>query len=114
MAKQASATKALAAKPKAMAKLSMKPKPREAEGQAELIQVVAQLALSAEKLAQAADRLTEATLRKSHERQDETFKTLSESIAERTASEEHAEVADVPDSAAPEQPAETAEGAKDE
>jgi hypothetical protein len=48
-----------ATKPKAMAKSSPKPKPREAEGQAELIQVVARLAVSAEKLAQAADRLAE-------------------------------------------------------
>jgi hypothetical protein len=79
--------------------------------------VVAQLALSAQKLAQAADQLTEATVRKlqeRHERQDEMFKTLSESITERTASEEHPEVADVPDSTAPEQPAETADGTQDE
>jgi predicted secreted protein len=79
--------------------------------------VVAQLALSAEKLAQAADQLTETTMQKfqeRHQRQDETFKTLSESIAERTASEEHPEMAGGPDSTAPEQPAETVDDAKDE
>jgi len=111
------APKPLAAKPKATAKSSPKPKPREVQGQAELAQVVSQLALSAEKLAQAADRLTEATVRKlqeRHERQDETVKTLSESIAERTPSEEHLEVADLPDSTASDQPAETADGTKDE
>jgi hypothetical protein len=99
------ATNPSAAKPKITAKSSTTPKPRVAEGQAELVQVVAQLAMSAEKLAQAADRLTEATRQKSQElqeRQDETFKTLSESIAERTASKEHVEVADVPDLIAPE------------
>jgi hypothetical protein len=133
MTKQASATKAS----------SPKPKPRNVRGQAELTQVVAQLALSAEKLAQAADRLTKATLQNSQtaERRDEavetpnepandltaslepaeaadgakddTFKTLSESIAERTASEEHPGVAGVPDSTTPEQSAETADGNKD-
>ena len=95
MTKQASATKAS----------SPKPKPRNVRGQAELTQVVAQLALSAEKLAQAADRLAEATvtkLQERHERQDEMFKRLSESITERTASEEHPEVADAPDLTAPE------------
>ena len=51
-------------KPKATAKSSPKPKLREAQGQAELIQVVAQLAQSAEKLAQAAERFIEATLQK--------------------------------------------------
>jgi hypothetical protein len=88
-----------------MAKSSPKPKPAKAQGQAELAQVVAQLALSAEKLAQAADRLAEATvtkLQERHERQDEMFKRLSESITERTASEEHPEVADAPDLTAPE------------
>jgi hypothetical protein len=103
-AKKAPATKQLAAKPKA--KPASKPKPRKAQGQAQLAQVVAQLATSAEKLAQAADRLAEATVRKlqeQHERQDQTFKTLSESIAERTASEEHPpEVAGVPDLTTPE------------
>ena len=100
-----SGAKPLAAKPKAAAKSSPKPKPRVAEGQAELAQVVAQLALSAEKLAQAADRLAEATvtkLQERHERQDEMLKRLSESITERTASEEHPEVADAPDLTAPE------------
>jgi hypothetical protein len=48
-----------------MAKSSTKPKPREVEGRAELIQVVARLAMSAEKLAQAADRLTETAVRAS-------------------------------------------------
>ena len=117
------ATNPSAAKPKAMAKSSTKPKPREAEGQAELAGVVAQLAQSAEKLGQAANRLTEAanglaeaTIRKPHtpEGQNDTFKTLSESLTERAASEEYAEVADVAESTSPEQPAETTDGTKDE
>jgi hypothetical protein len=114
---------ALVAKSTATAKSSPKPKPREAQGQAELAGVVAQLAQSAEKLAQAANRLTEAadglaeaTIRKPHtpEGQNDTFKTLSESLTERAASEEYAEVADVPESTSPEQPAETTDGTKDE
>jgi hypothetical protein len=95
-----------AAAPKATAKSSAKPKPKIVPGQAELVQVVAQLAMSAEKLAQAADRLaeaanglTEATIRKPHtpEGQNDTFKTLSESIADMTVSEGHAEGVDTSD-----------------
>ncbi len=101
-----SATKQSSAKSKTANKSSTKPKPKKAE----LAQVVAQLAISAEKLAQAADRLTQATLGKSHKR-DRAFKTLSESIADVTASEGHAEVAHAPDSTAsgehPEMPDET-------
>jgi hypothetical protein len=114
-------TNPLAAKSTATAKSSPKPNPREAQGQAELAGVVAQLAQSAEKLVQAANRLTEAanglaaTIRKPHtpEGQNDTFKTLSESLIERAASEEYTEVADVP-ATSPEQPAETIDGTKDE
>ncbi len=109
-AQKPSATKQSSAKSKTANKSSTKPKPKKAEGQAELAQVVAQLAISADKLAQAADRLTQATLGKSHKR-DRAFKTLSESIADVTASEGHAEVAHAPDSTAsgehPEMPDET-------
>jgi hypothetical protein len=58
-AKKAAATKQSAAKPKA--KSSAKPKPRKAQGQAELLPIVERLAQAAERLAQAAERLTEAT-----------------------------------------------------
>jgi hypothetical protein len=54
-------------------KLRLRPKPKEAQGQAELVQVVAQLAQSAEKLAQAAERFIEATLQKAQERHYETL-----------------------------------------
>jgi hypothetical protein len=59
-AKKAPATKQSAAKPKA--KSSAKPKPRKAQGQAELTQVVARLEAIAEKLAQTAERLTQNVL----------------------------------------------------
>jgi hypothetical protein len=55
------ATKPLAAKPKVMVKSSPKPKPSEAQGQAELLPIVERLAHAAERLAQAAERLTNAT-----------------------------------------------------
>jgi hypothetical protein len=61
------------------------------------------LALSAQKLAQAADRLAEATLQKSHERQDQALKTPSESIADVTASGEHAQGANAADLTASEE-----------
>jgi len=57
--RQAAAAKKSATKPKA--KSSSKPKPRKAQGQAELAQVVARLTVIADKLAQAAERLTDAT-----------------------------------------------------
>jgi hypothetical protein len=39
-----------------------KPKPKKAQGQAELLPIVERLAQAAERLAQAAERLTEATI----------------------------------------------------
>jgi hypothetical protein len=57
-AKKAPATKQSVAKPKA--KSSAKPKPRKAQDQTELMQVVARLEAVAEKLAQTAERLTQS------------------------------------------------------
>ena len=81
------APKRLAAKPKVMAKSSPKPKPKDAQGQAELIQVVARLAMSAETLAQATDRLAEVTARTSAtagteqpEHQDEVLERAAEVV----------------------------------
>jgi hypothetical protein len=108
-----SVPKKSSAKPITTTKSATKPKPRKAQGQAELAQVAAQLAMNAEKLAQAAERLTlaaekltqgvdrlaDATVWNSQrrEQQPDTFKTLSESIADVAASEEHPETADPPD-----------------
>ncbi len=91
-AKKASTAKNPAAKPKA--KPAAKPK-RKAQSQAELTQVVARLEAIAEKLAQAADRITEATAanpqisepaageratdKPQGESEEDTFKTLRES-----------------------------------
>lgn len=70
------ASKKPAAKKAAPKKTSAKPK-RKAAGQGDLAQVVAQLAMSAEKLAQAADRLVKATLQNSQ--QDEANETPRQS-----------------------------------
>ena len=78
-------TNPLAAKPKATAKPSPKPKPRVAEGQAELIQVVAQLAVSAEKLAQAAERLIEAVVRLSGARESRQEPEAQDEMLEKAA-----------------------------
>lgn len=59
-AKKVPATKQSAAKPKAIA--SAKPKPRKAQGRAELTQVVARLEAIAEKLTQTAERLSQSVL----------------------------------------------------
>jgi methyl-accepting chemotaxis protein len=93
---------------------STKPKRREAQGQGELTRVVAQLALSAERLAQAADRLTEAISRNSAtgERKDAALGTSGESITDLTASEE--ELAEPPVGlTASHENAETADSTKD-
>jgi len=58
-ARKASATKQSAARPNA--KSPAKPKPRRAQGQAELLPIVERLAQAAERLSQAAERLTDAT-----------------------------------------------------
>jgi hypothetical protein len=102
------------------AKKSAEPKARKAHGQGELAQVVARLASSAEKLAEAADRLAEVAQRnpqigerQTGERQTDTFKTLSESIADLTASGKEAEVAETPDSTASEEHPEMPDDRKD-
>jgi len=92
-------------------KSSTKPKPRKAQGQSELDQVVAQQAMSAEKLEQAAERLAEATMRNSQagEWHDEILKT-PELPGDETAEEGAADIAaslqqevlDAPDVIAPE------------
>ncbi len=82
-----SATKQSAAKPKA--KPSAKPK-RKTQGQAELLPILERLAQSAEKLAQAAERMAEAAVHQPPprtEERDQSFKSLSESIAEATTRE---------------------------
>jgi hypothetical protein len=61
------------AKTTATKKPSSKPKPRKAQGQAELLQIVERLAQSAERLALAAERLAEVAVRPAQiaERHDE-------------------------------------------
>ena len=91
------AQKTTAQKTTAQKKPLAKPaKPRKAQGGAGLAEVVAQLALSAEKLAQAADRLAEATARLSitEEARHETLETPDQSIANATASRDESEAAD--------------------
>jgi len=51
--------------PKTTAKSPSKPKPKEAQGQAELLPIIERLAQAAERLAQAAERLAEAAARTS-------------------------------------------------
>jgi hypothetical protein len=86
-AQKAAGTKQSTAKLQTTTQSSAKPKPRRAQGQAELAEVVARLALSAEKLVQAADRLAAATLRNSQtgERQNEPIETPPQSTAGLTA-----------------------------
>jgi hypothetical protein len=59
-AKKTPATKQSAAKPKT--KSAAKPKPRKAQGQTELMHVVARLEAITEKLAQTAERLSQSVL----------------------------------------------------
>jgi hypothetical protein len=80
---------------------STKPaKPRNAQSGAGLAEVVAQLALSAEKLAQAADRLTDATTRLSvtAAARHETLETQDQSTSDSTASPQEFEAAAETDS----------------
>ncbi len=84
----------------AQKKLATKPaQPKKAQGGAGLAEVVAQLALSAEKLAQAADRLAEATARLSVTggARHETLETPDQSIADSTTSRHESKAADATD-----------------
>jgi len=81
--------------------LATKPaKPKKAQDGAGLAEVVAQLALSAEKLAQAADRLAEATARLSVPggARHETLEAPGHSTADSIASPQESEAADATDS----------------
>ncbi len=100
-AKKAPAIKQSAAKPKA--KPASKPKPRKAQGQTELLQVIERLAQSAEKfvqafdrLARAAERLVDATVWNSQKReqQGEALGTPRDFASDLPGSEEHPELAD--------------------
>jgi hypothetical protein len=94
-AKKAPAIKQSAAKPKP--KSSVKPKSRNAQGQAELLPIIERLAQAAERLAQAADRLAEAAVpaptvgQQQHDRPGQPAELLAdlttpgESIADLTA-----------------------------
>jgi hypothetical protein len=94
-AKQASATKQSATKPKT--KSSAKSKPRKAQGQAELLPIIERLAQAAERLAQAAERLAEAAVpaptvsQQQHDRPGQPAELLAdltapgESVADLTA-----------------------------
>ncbi len=88
-AKKAPAIKQSAAKSKA--KPSSKPKPRKTQGQTELLPILERLAQSVERLAQAAEQLAEAAVHQPSplrtEEREESFKTLSESIAEAAKNE---------------------------
>jgi hypothetical protein len=100
VSKPSSATKPAQKRP-AQKKLATKPaKPKKAQGGAGLAEVVAQLALSAEKLAQAADRLAEATARLSVTggARHETLEAPGHSTADSIASPQESEAADATDS----------------
>ena len=80
--------------------LATKPaKPKKAQDGAGLAEVVAQLALSAEKLAQAADRLAEATARLPviGVARHETLETPGQSLADSTTPQPESEAADATD-----------------
>jgi hypothetical protein len=104
--------------------LAAAPEEAAAQGQAALLSIV-------QRLAQAAERLAEATVWNSQRRehQPDTFKTLSESIADSTILEErsettappdlaiaggHSETADPPDLTAPRESAEAPDNKDDE
>ena len=85
----------------AQKKLATKPaQPKNAQRAAGLAEVVAQLAVSAEKLTQAADRLAEATARLSvtGRARHETLEAPGHSTADSIASPQESEAADATDS----------------
>ena len=74
-------------------------KPKKAQDGARLAEVVTQLALSAENIAQAADRLTDATARLTiiAEARHETHETPDPSLADSTTSRHESEATDETD-----------------
>ena len=74
-------------------------KPKKAQDGARLAEVVTQLALSVEKIAQAADRLADATARLTiiAEARHETHETPDPSLADSTTSRHESEVTDETD-----------------
>jgi hypothetical protein len=92
-------TKAAQKRP-AQKKLQTKPgQPKKARAKAGLAEIVAQLALSAEKIAQAADRLTDVTARLTiiAEARHETHETPDPSLADSTTSQHESEATDETD-----------------